>query len=106
MADRATALTRAEPATRCSGPYSADRTDGPRAAVRAAALREEGAHALGLAADDDLDAACTARASPSLRGPARAFYDELREMLAVGAPAQVDDSKSSVRFDDTGVELN
>ena len=43
---------------------------------------------------------------PSLRGPARAFYDELREMLAVVAPAQVDDSKSSVRFDDTGVELN
>jgi hypothetical protein len=41
----------------------------------------------------------------SLRGPARAFYDELREMLAAVAPTQVDDSKSSVRFDDIGVEL-
>lgn len=41
----------------------------------------------------------------SLRGPARAFYDELREMLAVVAPTRVDDSKTSVRFDRAGVDI-
>jgi hypothetical protein len=41
----------------------------------------------------------------SLSDPARAFYDELREMLAVVAPTQVDASTTSVQFNDDGVEL-
>jgi hypothetical protein len=41
----------------------------------------------------------------TLSEPARAFYDELREMLALVAPNQVDASKTSVRFEDGGVEI-
>jgi hypothetical protein len=41
----------------------------------------------------------------SLPGAARAFYDELREMLGVVAPMHVNASKTSVQFDKHGVEL-
>ena len=41
----------------------------------------------------------------ALRGPPRAFYDELLKMLDVVQPARVDVAKSSVRFDDDGVEV-
>lgn len=40
-----------------------------------------------------------------LTGAAREFSDELREMLAVVAPTQVDASKTSVVFDDDSGEL-
>jgi hypothetical protein len=46
------------------------------------------------------------RAPASLAGPPRDFYDELLEMLAVVAPTRLDAGKSSVRFDDDGLELH
>jgi hypothetical protein len=36
---------------------------------------------------------------------ARAFYDELRRMLAAVQPARLDPERTSVRFDSKGVEL-
>jgi hypothetical protein len=41
----------------------------------------------------------------SLPGAPRAFYDELREMLAVVQPTQVDAAGLSVKFDKHSVEL-
>jgi hypothetical protein len=41
----------------------------------------------------------------SLTGAPRAFYEELREMLSVVRLTQVDTQKSSVEFDDDGVDI-
>jgi hypothetical protein len=41
----------------------------------------------------------------SLAGPARAFYDELREMLDVVSPSRVDAGKTSVQFDKHGLKI-
>ena len=41
----------------------------------------------------------------SLRGPPRAFYAELRRMLDVVRPAQIDSRRSSAKFDKAGVEV-
>lgn len=41
----------------------------------------------------------------SLKGPPRAFYDELRQMLAVVDPTKVDARKTTVQFDDEGAEI-
>lgn len=41
----------------------------------------------------------------SLKGSPRAFYDELRQMLAVVNPTKVDTRKTTVQFDDDGVEV-
>jgi hypothetical protein len=41
----------------------------------------------------------------SLAGPPRAFYDEMRRMLADVKPGRVDPSTSAARFDRKGVEV-
>ena len=41
----------------------------------------------------------------SLTGAPRAFYEELREMLSIVRPTRVDPTKSSVEFDDDGVDV-
>jgi hypothetical protein len=41
----------------------------------------------------------------SLAGAPQAFYDELRRMLTVAQPTQIDPRRTSVRFDRNGVEI-
>jgi hypothetical protein len=41
-----------------------------------------------------------------LEGAPRAFYDELRRMLALVQPSKLDTDKSSARFDEDGVDVD